>query len=169
MENDALIDIDEGGNETRLYEVSYLLNPALAEENAEKEASALRNVLIKEGATILYEGKPKTISLAYPISKSIEHKKTVYENAYFGWFAFEKGAGILEVKAHFSKNESVIRFLIINTIKEAYTTPKQRREILRPRAPLPEKEVGSSGVASELPALPIDEAELDKEIENLLV
>jgi ribosomal protein S6 len=163
------MEVEKGENEARLYEVSFLLIPALAEESADKEAEAIRAELIKEGATILYEGKPKAISLAYPISKSIEHKRTVYESAYFGWFAFEKKAGILDLKAILDKNGSVIRFLIINTIKEAYTTPKQRREVLRPRAPLPEKEVAPEITAVEESTTPVDEVELDKEIEHLLV
>ena len=168
MENDELIGVEEGA-ESRLYEVSYLLIPSLHEENADKFAEELRGVLTKAGATIPFEEKPKMISLAYPMARSVEHKRSVYTSAYFGWFAFEKAGGVSEINTWLEKNSSVIRFLIINTIKEAYTMREKRREILRPRTPAGGKEDAAPAVLPETPALPVDDAELEKEIEHLLV
>jgi ribosomal protein S6 len=169
MENEELIGMEDAP-ESRLYEVSFLLVPALAEEKAQEEADALRAALIGAGATIAYEGKPQSIALAYPMARSINHKKTVYESAYFGWFAFEKDGGTDDIKVWLEKNDSVIRSLIINTIKEAYITPVRRREAPRAvRPPSEKEEVVTAPVAAVDPALPVNEAELDKEIEHLLV
>ena len=148
--------------ESRLYEISYLLVPLLTSEQASQETETIKAFLMSQGAEVLHEGAPKTIKLAYRMDTVLLNKRSVYESAYFCWIKFSiRGSGIAEIKKFFSENTSIIRFLITKTIKE---TPVARpfrtipRRAPTPLAPRPKTEGGV-----------IDEAQLDKEIEELLI
>ena len=153
MEEDIKIE-----GEPRVYEVSFLLNPALREEEASIEMDAIKDAIGKDGGVILFEGSPKVMSLAYTMFKVVANKRHIFESAYFNWFKFtlpqEK---ITDIKNFFEGKETIIRFLIIKTIKEAPAVLRRQA----PRRVVPRK------VEKEEPR-EIDEAQLDKEIEELL-
>jgi len=162
--NDEVMNLSDDGSisESRIYEVSYLIVPTFTEEMTVEEAVKIRAFLTEKGAEILTEGTPKKLLLAYPMRKSVANKNTVYTDAFFGWIKFvlpqEK---INEIKEAFDQNEKLIRFLIIKTTKETPLAKLAPRRIYKKRSDEPRIIKEESG--------PIDEAQVDKEIEELLI
>ncbi len=102
-----------------VYEVGYLLSPLVAEEKVVDEVNNIRLVLEASGGLIVSEENPKMIGLAYTVSKSISSKKSSFDNAYFGAIKFSLLPNkISEVKVSLDKNDLILRFLIIKTVKD---------------------------------------------------
>jgi len=156
MENESE-NLEIGDKVPQVYELSYLITPTKSLEEAEGKAADLKSHMLSNGGTILNEGKPKIIDLAYPMAKIISNKRYVYENAYFGWVKVEiaKDRASL-VKDTLDKDIDVIRFLIIKTKKDV--PQLKRRQI---RKPVVKKEE-----PKDVPQ--VDEEKLNKELEELL-
>ena len=146
----------DANTETHIYEVGFLLMPALAEEKLLQTFAVIKKVLADQNATILGEGFPKSRPLAYPIKK--------FESAFFGWLKFESNSEALTTLREFLKNNSeVIRFLLVKTVREStvatpvfFGKPRSRLE--------------KNGKKEEIPAgSKMTTAELDKTIEELVV
>lgn len=143
-----------------LYEVSYLVVPTKGSDEAEEKANKVKELIAKEGGIISLEGKPKVMSLAYPMAQVVSNKRQVHESAYFGWVKFEiLGEALEEIKNTLHADTDIIRFLIVKTKKEL---PQTQRRI--PKKPVVRKEGGKDGEAPK----EVNEAELDKELEELL-
>lgn len=104
----------------QVYEIGYLVVPSVPEEKLEAETKALASILADAGAAVVAEEAPHKEDLAYTM-----RKKTVsgsYENcdqAYFGWIKFEINSDkIGEIKDRFEKHPSILRTLVITTVKE---------------------------------------------------
>lgn len=145
---------DEGGETTRLYELGYLLVPHLDEDALAKEVETLKNAV---GAVVL-EGKPRKIDLAYMMHKVIKNTRESYEDAFFGWIKFNAELGALaEIKKVLEGDETVIRFLITHS----QMPPEPPKKIFRARPVKKDEPTEAAG--------PVDEAALEKEIEEMLV
>ncbi len=160
-------EIDQKDVELRVYEASYLLLPFITEEDIPREAGRVKEHVSVSGGTVLSEEEPKLIKLAYPMYKVIANKNTQFDNAYFGWVKFEgEPENIAKVKKSLENNENVLRFLILKTTKESPAPRKpfsfavKSKPISTPTA----KEEVKSVVPQE-----IDEAELDKTIDELVI
>lgn len=149
--------------DSRVYEVGYLLVPTLKEEEIPTIFGNLKELITSlEGEEISNE-MPKIITLAYSMSKMIQNVRNKFDSAYFGWTKFfmdpEK---VMELKKKLELDPNVLRFLIIKTVKENTTAAKRfahkdyRRRTLTPK-PVGQEEVG-----------PINKEEVDKEIEALV-
>lgn len=55
--------------ETRIYEVGYLVFPTVAAEDLPREATAIKDLLEKEGTRAFAEEMPRMRTLAYPMRK----------------------------------------------------------------------------------------------------
>lgn len=147
----------------QLYEVGYLLVPSIVEEALGEEANAVRLAIEAAGGSVVGDGFPALRALAYPIRKGNREGGTTYNNAYFGFIRFEMLPQMaLTLKLALEKNASLVRFLIMKTVKEMPTpvrTHEPRREAARPVeiAPVEHKELTAS-----------DEAQIEKGIEELL-
>ena len=90
-------------NETKTYELAYLLSPLVAEEMVVGSQEKLRAAIEGAGATIKDEARPQIRPLAYPVSK--------FEQAWFGHikiiFSPEK---VNELKNILGKVENIVRF-----------------------------------------------------------
>lgn len=158
----------EGG--FRTYEVSYLLLPFIAEEEVPKEVGLMKENLSLLGGMIFSGEEPKLIGLAYPMFKVISNKNTKFENAYFGWIKFDsESENVFQIKKAFENNEKVLRFLILKTTKESPISrksfvfgSKMTKSITSPSA----KDDVKSTIES---PKEINEAELDKTIEDLVI
>jgi ribosomal protein S6 len=149
-----------------VYEVGYLLVPNLAEENVGGEVTALKDMLSGNGAQFISDEFPKMMELAYEMSRTILNKKAKFTTGYFGWVKFEiPTENILKVKEMLDKNESIIRFLLIKTVRESTMSPKRAYT----------KTEGGAGAkrrtakAVEAEAGPINEETIDKDIDALVV
>lgn len=109
----------ETGEKMHIYEVSYLIAPTISEEKVGDEVASIRGILEKSGASIIADGSPEFMGLAYTVERSIESKRQKYNEAYFGWMKFELPvANIANIKSELDKNQSILRHLIIKTVRE---------------------------------------------------
>ena len=102
-----------------IYEVGYIMVPTIAEENLGGEVTAFKDVLSENGVTFISDEYPKLIELAYVMSRSINNKKQKFSYGYFGWVKFECNTDQAKViKSVLDKNEKLVRFLMIKTVRE---------------------------------------------------
>jgi ribosomal protein S6 len=149
-------------NLDRVYELSVLLVPTLEEGQVPGTFGDIKALLESKGAVFITEDMPKVIELAYEMSRTIENKKTWFGNAYFGWVKFEIDPSVLsEIKETLSRNEKVIRFLTLKTVRE--NTIASKKGIYSRRR---DTKVREDGV--EEPKPEINEAQVDAEIDALV-
>lgn len=111
----------EGEKEVHLhvYEVGYIMLPTIAEEGLGEEVTLFKDMLIENGAVFISDEYPKLIELAYEMSRSIENKKQKFSYGYFGWVKFECTTDQAKIiKEILDKNEKLVRFLMIKTVRE---------------------------------------------------
>lgn len=158
--------------EPRIYEVGYLLSPAVREEDLAGRVDDLKASLTKIGASVIAEGNPEFIDLAYEMSRIIDNKRVRFNQGYFGWIKFDVEPAKLEVvKEFFDTNTLIIRSLIISTVREnTIVSKKSLGKILKGER---QDDAEVSGEApevvaeAEVPAEKLDEA-LDQEIKELV-
>jgi len=157
----VLVDEDDAGS---IYELSYLFVPTIPEENILAKFSELKVYLEKKGATFIQEELPKLMTLAYEMSKTVSNKKTWFSTAYFGFIKFEFDPGLVDlINKELSRDEQIIRFLIVSTIRENTMIGKklQRTGERRVRSAKEESVVIT-------PELPLTEEQIDAEIEAMV-
>lgn len=153
---------DEKIARLEVYEVGYVMLPTIAEENLGAEVTAFKDTLLEQGVSFISDEYPKLIELAYEMSRSINNKKQKFSYGYFGWVKFESNTDQAKtIKDMLSKNEKLIRYLMIKTVREstmsvkrAYTKPEgaKRRPVQK------HEEIDQAS-----------EAIIDKEIDALVV
>ena len=127
-------------------------------------AEAVKGLLEKIKAETISEDFPRLRVLAYPLSKVIGGSKKTFKEAYFGWIKFEADAeAVVEFKKEVEKLSNVLGFLIIKTVKEntLYGNKFAPKYEGKPKKE-EEKRV-------EEPKGPINEEEIDKTIEDLVI
>ena len=147
---------------TSVYEVGYLMVPTIAEENVGAEVTAFKDGLQEQGVTFISDEYPKMLELAYEMSRSIANKKQKFSYGYFGWVKFECSTLQARViKDGLDKNEKLIRYLMIKTVRESTMSSK------RPYG----KQEGSKRrfTPKTQESTPINEEVIDKEIDALVV
>jgi ribosomal protein S6 len=148
--------------EGRIYELGYLLVPTIEEKDTALEVGNIKGLIDNTGAVTISEEFPKLIDLAYEMSRVIENKNNYFTTGYFGWVKFEVDpAKIAEIDAVLKRNEKVIRYMLIKTVRESTMSPKKgftRTGDTKRRAPRKEGEE----------ALPINNEEIDKQIDALV-
>jgi len=157
--------VEDEGKEIRLgvYEVGYLMLPTIAEENLGGEVTLFKDMFTDNGAIFISDEYPKLIELAYEMSRSIENKKQKFSYGYFGWVKFECTTDQAKViKDILDKNEKLIRYLMIKTVRENTMSVKRSYS----------KENGRNRRSSQKTkeeVTPINEETIDKEIDALVV
>lgn len=107
----------EGG--VQVYELGYHIVSTVAAENVPKEVQTLKDTVLKDGGSLISEGEPKLINLAYSMTKSVADTKKKFTSAYFGWIKFEtKSELIPAMKRAVDGNPNVLRYLLIKTVRE---------------------------------------------------
>ena len=148
---------------THVYEVGYLMVPSIAEENLGGEVTSFKDMLVGFGVTVISDEYPKMTELAYEMSRSIANKKQKFSYGYFGWIKFECTTDVAQaLKASLDKNEKLIRYLLIKTVRENTMSTK------RPYGKNDGAKRRSSSKNEESVA-PINEEVIDKEIDALVV
>lgn len=149
--------------ESRSYELGFLLDPGLpAEEVAAAVTSQIRGAISERGGKPTVETQARSIRLAYSIKKVIQNKSHRFGEAYFGALKFEIAPLIVpELISAWRKSGQILRFLLV-------TSPIAK---LQPKVAVKD---GESKLKPEDPVvvgpakLPMSEAEIDREIEELL-
>lgn len=147
---------------TKVYELGYILVPTIAEEQVAGEVEPIKALIEKQGGSFISDDFPKLRDLAYTMIKAIGSQKHRHDKGYFGWIKFEIDATETpKLKAALDKNDHILRFMIIETVRE--NTMITQKMIFKPTADAPKKE-GEEGEPKE----PVSEEELDKTIDNLV-
>ena len=149
----------------RVYEIGFLLSPAVRDEDLAVRTDELKASLTNLGATFISEGAPEFIDLAYEMSKVIDNKRVRFNQGYFGWYKIEVNPSqMAALKELFDKNLLIIRYLLIIAPREnTILGKKPLGKILKgERSTAPEGEA-----EAEIPVEKIDEV-LDNEIKELV-
>ncbi len=112
--------LEESGPEPRVYELGFHLDPELPQEEVKKAYHAVRELVASVG-TVVAEGEPVKIPLAYTISRSNTAGRRDFNSAFFCWIAYEAdGAGHDRIGEMARTDLRIIRFLDIrSTVDEA--------------------------------------------------
>lgn len=146
----------EDTGEPRVYELGFHLDPELPVEGVKKAYQAVRGLIESKG-TLIAEGEPQMVQLAYTISRQETAGRRDFSSAYFSWIAYEATpANHAEVVAGVGADKAVVRFIDLITTKEAARHAVEIREFNIKTAP--------EAAAEETEALA--EAELDTALQN---
>ena len=138
MSEDTQMDGDS--SEMRVYELGFHLDGELPQEEIKREYQAVRDGVASAG-TIITEGEPTKIPLAYSISIQNTTGRRDYNTAYFCWIAYESnGAGHEAVQSLAAANKNVIRFIDLRSSKEGAQHSAEMHEIFANAALLEEQE-----------------------------
>lgn len=154
-----------------VYEVGYHMVPTIAEENLGEEVTILKDMLAENGANFISDEYPRLMELAYEMTRSIANKKQKFTTGYFGWVKFEcTPEEAKTIKELLDKNEKLVRYLLIKTVRENTMSPKRTytKQDNKKRIPSRVKETSETVESSE-PVEEVNEAEIDKEIDALVV
>lgn len=154
------IELESGSDTLRVYEVGYLLLSSIPEEKVPDEVSRIKSFITTAGGKIISGESPELITLAYQMEKHIATRNERFDSAYFGSIAFELSpAGAVALKTELDGMESVLRFLIMKTVREVAVAPK--------KAPKEVVTEDSAEIVDE--AVTASSEEIDKEIEGLVL
>jgi len=159
--------LEEGGGQ--VYELGYHIVSTVAEENLPKEVETLKAIILKDGGSLVSEGEPKLINLAYSMTKSVADIKKTFNTAYFGWLKFETKSELMPmIKKAVDQNPHVLRYLLIKTVREntLYVPKLNVRAVNKEEAPVKAKKAiktEETKVSSRK-----DLEDIDKSIEELV-
>jgi ribosomal protein S6 len=147
--------------QNRVYELGYLLVGTMLEENVAAKVTAIKDLVESKGAVSISEEFPRLITLGYEMSRPIGNKKSWFNEGYFGWMKFEGNPAMNEeISAILKRDEDVLRFLLILTVRENTIAGKRSMGSGMKR---PARKVENAEET------PIDEAEIEKKLEELAV
>lgn len=156
---DMIVDetLDGDGSEPRVYELGFHLDPELPTEEVKRKYNEVREFIAGKG-TVVAEGEPQKIQLAYTISRQETSGRRDFDSAYFAWVVYEVVASDhAEILTMASANKRIIRFIDLLTTKDSARHSAEMREIsmkTQERMEDPEEVAG---------------AELDAALENVVV
>ncbi|HEY4502731.1 MAG TPA: 30S ribosomal protein S6 [Candidatus Paceibacterota bacterium] len=108
-----------------VYEIGYHILPTVGEEHLSDEVKKIKDVLEEHGGVSISEELPTLSHLAYTIIRGIGGKREKYDTSYFGWVKFDLPMGVIvKLKEEFERNESILRFLLIRTVREDTRAPR---------------------------------------------
>lgn len=149
--------LDDGGDESRVYELGFHLDPELPQEGVKKAYQAIRDLIEEKGAVIA-EGEPQMITLAYTISRQETAGRRDFSSAYFSWIAYETTAEQhAAVLAAANADKHIVRFIDLLTTKDAARHAVEIREFAT-KAPEPAEE-----------AEVVADVELDAALQNVAI
>lgn len=117
----GLIDesVEDGGGDLRVYELGFHLDPELPSEEVKKAYQEI-HTFIEGMGTVIAEGEPEKIQLAYTISRQDTGGRRDFDSAYFAWIVYEATAlNHAEVLTSTDVDKRIIRFIDILTTKDA--------------------------------------------------
>lgn len=151
----------------RIYEIGYHITPTTKEEDLEKVVGSIRNLIAQEGGSLVSEGAPSLIKLAFSMSVREGEKYVDYDRAYFGWIKFESTTTAAQALSEALRaNTSVIRSIVFKTVREdtrAQVKVPTLREVKRTDT------IKTTARRAETTATegPVSEVDLDKALEDI--
>lgn len=115
-ENETIV---EGGNENRVYEISYILVPTITEDAAAEKINSLKQSIASQGASFISEEAPYMRDLAYEMLRVIKNVNNRFDTGFFGWIKFELDpANLTKVEKMFKLDEDVIRYIAVKADRD---------------------------------------------------
>jgi ribosomal protein S6 len=122
------------GAEPRVYELGFHLDPELAQEEVKKAYQDIRGRIEAKG-TIVAEGEPVKIPLAYTVSRMETTGRRDFSSAFFCWIAYEaEPAAHDEVATMAREDARIVRFLDIRTTVEEAKHAAEMQELFAQQA-----------------------------------
>ncbi|MEK7556314.1 MAG: 30S ribosomal protein S6, partial [Patescibacteria group bacterium] len=150
--------------EAGIYELGFILLPTIPEEKIGEEVSKVKDA-VGESGLVISGADAEMITLAYPMVKVLGGKNSTFTSGYFGSLIFQTGSDTVgDVKVALTKNDRVLRFLIIKRTKESLLPSVRKSSSTREKAPMGAK-TKDERTPVERKAL---EEEIDKTIEELV-
>lgn len=147
----------EDSGEPRVYELGFHLDPELPIEEVKKSYQRIR-AFIAERGTIIAEGEPQKIQLAYTISRQETDGRRDFNSAYFSWVVYETAPlNHNEVLTFVGADKHIIRFIDLITTKDAARHAVEMREMAQKTPERAEDTEAATG------------AELDAALENVVI
>jgi len=169
---DAVHNEAETGLETGIYELGYHILSSLSEDELQEEVGALKGMIEKVGGVFVAEEAPVMFRLAYTIVRSVGGRREKYDTSYFGWMKFELPFGTAHtLQEELEKRESILRFLIIKTVREDTRAGKRIFQVKEEGISAPSRKTDSPVVSEEkkVSQEPVSEEDLDRTIDELVV
>ena len=139
--------LETGGDEPRVYELGFHLDPELPTEEVKKAYQAVRE-LITSKDSLVAEGEPVKIQLTYTISRQETSGRRDFDSAYFSWIVYETPAqNHADIITAASADKRIIRFIDLLTTKDAARHAVEMRELsmkLPEQAETPEEATGAA-------------------------
>lgn len=103
-----------------------LINPDLSQQEAGQTVEKVKDILGKQGASVISEGEVVDIDLAYQIITKIASKNERFDRAFFSWVKFEvEPSAQAGIKKEVDKiKKEVFRYLIVKTVADDEATDK---------------------------------------------
>jgi len=154
-------------SDSRIYEVGFHIVPTASEEEVISITNTVKDTIESAKGAIFMEQNPLLVNLAYSMDHIVANKKSIHNSAYFGWAKFQiEPEDISIIKNVLEKNENIIRFLIIKTVREDTLTHKPI--ILKTNKKTGDA-VSVDKIHKETKKAEISVEEVDKAIEELVV
>lgn len=148
---------EDSGTEPRVYELGFHLDPELPTEEVKKAYQEIRK-FVEEMGTLVAEGEPEKIQLAYTISRQDTGGRRDFDSSYFAWIVYETTPlKHDEVVTSADVDKRIVRFIDLLTTKDAARHSVEMHEL---SMKTPERIEDTEAVAG---------AELDAAIENAAV
>lgn len=154
-------------DEKAVYEIGFHVVSTIPEEEVGKVVEGIRAELDKAEVEVISESFPQKMALAYTIERPVSGSRNEkHTDSYFGWIKFETAPEAIPAIQEAVRNmNSVLRYLLIETVREDITTQPRRAVFSSDRL---------EGKTIRKPASPaekggeVSEEELDKSIEALV-
>lgn len=128
--NESQEELDQiDGTEPRVYELGFHLDPELPQEEVKATYQAIRDRIAAAG-TIVAEGEPVKVPLAYTISRMDTTGRRDFNSGFFCWIAYETdGPGHEQIAQMAREERLIIRYLDIRTTVEEAKHSSDMQEI----------------------------------------
>jgi ribosomal protein S6 len=114
----------------RVYELGFHIDSELPVEEAKKTYQGMHTAIASVG-TIVAEGEPQKIPLAYTISRGETAGRRDFNTSFFAWIAYETdGAGHEKVLETARAESRIFRFLDLRTTKEGAQHSAEVHELM---------------------------------------
>lgn len=118
---------ERGGS--RVYELGFHIDSELPQEEVKNVYQAVRDHIIARGS-LVGEGEPYKLQLAYTLSKDSSSGRRDFNSAFFSWIAYETSVDRHEeILAFVREQRSLIRFIDLVTDKEAVRHAEELRDM----------------------------------------
>jgi ribosomal protein S6 len=164
-------DMQEKGGDMKIYELSYILLPSLAESEIPAKVSFLKDMITSAGGELISHEDPVLIDLSYSMTKVTPTSRTKVNTGHFGWIKFELSAGECEkIKQKLEEEAVIVRYLLIKTVRENTLLNgkmKFQKEEKEKKGEVSEEDsLVESGASAEKETSPED---IDKSIDDLVI